>query len=156
MKHLLLTLLAALLSLTASAQQEQDFAARFIQLYGAEARLDCTTISPLMLERMMQLPDVEENNSTKQVLAQLKSIRMVTSTEADRADLLYDHARQLAQQNARRYRLHTEQEGRSLYVRRRGRVIVEMVLLMKMEKNFSLINLTGNMTDKFLNEVLQI
>lgn len=156
MKQFLLTLIAALISLAASAQKEQDFAARFMELHGSEAQLSCTTVSPLMLERMMQLPDVEGNDPMKQVLAQLKSIRMVTGGEADKADQLYAQAQQLAQHNAQRYRLHTEEPGKTLYIRKRGRVIVEMVLLVKMEKNFSLINLTGNMTDQFLRQVLQI
>lgn len=156
MKQLLVSLLLLCLPFAAAAQSEEDFASRFMKLYGEGTSLKCMTVSPVMIERMMQLPSVEENEQAKQVLSQLKTIRVVSGTSPDGAESLYAHARQLAQHNAARYKLHAEEEGKSLYTRRRGGVIVEMVLFMNMEGQFSLINLTGNMTEKFLDQLMNM
>ena len=83
LKHWFVTLLLALVAAVAARAQgggEQDFASRFMSLYGKGRAVECTTVSPLMLERMMQLPDVEGDSHTREVLKQLKSIRLVSST----------------------------------------------------------------------------
>lgn len=156
MKRILLTLIATLCSLLAFAQHEQDFAARFMQLYGSSYPVSCTTVSPLMMERMLQLPDVEDNEATRQVLSQLKSIRMLQSHDISDVPHLYANASKLAQRNPNRYKLYAQEQGKQLYVRRRGRIIVEMVLFMEQRHTFSLINLTGNMTDNFLQQLLRL
>ena len=140
----------------AKGQQQQDFASRFMALHPKEAALECTTVSPVMMERMLQLPNVEDDASLRQVLAQLKSIRMVTCNEAAHAEKLFDDALKLARKNPKRYKLHAEEEHKKLYVRRRGKLIVEMVLFMVAESHFSLINLTGNMNEKFLEQLMQL
>ena len=68
----------------------------------------------------------------------------------------FDDALQLARKNPKRYKLHAEEEHKKLYVRRRGKLIVEMVLFMVSESHFSLINLTGNMNEKFLEQLMQL
>lgn len=157
MKPILLAILLFLLSTaTASAQKEQDFASRFISLHGEGTSLSCTTISPSMTEQMISLPSVEENEAIKEVLSQLKSIRMAINEDESETDLLFDQAVSLAQKNARRYQAKVEEETKKLYVRERNNLVVEMVLLMKLENLFYLIDLTGNMTEDFLEQVLKI
>lgn len=157
MKRILLTLLTALLPLLAFAGGEQDFAARFIQLYGQDYRITCTTVSPLMMERMLQLPDVEASGTTRQVLSQLKSIRMVQSTSPAEVPHLYANATRLARRNPNRYKLYAEESGKRLYVRRRpSGLIVEMVLFMEQRHSFSLINLTGNISDSFIDQLMRL
>lgn len=154
MKHFIICLLTTICSLTAWAQNEQDFASRYMALYANGTSLQCTTVSPLMLEKMMQLPNVEENAHTRQVLSQLKSIRMVANSTSHETQELYNKATHLAQRNNRRYKPYAQRHDKQLYVRRRGKYIVEMVLFMKHDHHFKLINLTGNMTDDFLNQLL--
>lgn len=156
MKRLISLLIALVSALTIAAQGEQDFAQRYMALYAKGTSLECTTISPLMLERMMQLPDVEGSNAAKQVLSQLKSIRMVSNTAPSESTSLYAKALNLATRNGARYKPYADEQDKRLYVRRRGKYIVEMVLFMKQEKLFRLINLTGNMTDDFLHQLLNI
>lgn len=156
MKQLFSLLLCTLLGLTAMAQKEQDFASRFMALHSTETSLECTTVSPMMMQRMLQLPDVEDDASLREVLTQLKSIRMVTCDEAAPAEKCFNDALQLARKNPKRYKLHAEEEHKKLYVRRRGKLIVEMVLFMVFESHFSLINLTGNMNEKFLQQLMQL
>lgn len=62
MKRTLSLLLVMLLSLTAWAQNEQDFASRFMALYAKGTTLTCTTVSPLMMERMLHLPPWRTTN----------------------------------------------------------------------------------------------
>lgn len=145
-----------LLSLTAWAQNEQDFASRFMTLYAKGSTLTCTTVSPLMMERMLHLPSVEDNEQTKDVLQQLKSIRLVSNTDASETTRLYEKATSLALRNKARYRLQGEENGKKLYVRRRGKVVVEMVLITKQNDHLSLVNLTGNMSDKFMDQLLHL
>lgn len=142
-----------LMALSAHAQHEQDFAERFMKLHAEKSSLQCTTVSPLMLERMMQLPDVKENEHMQQVLKQLKSIRMVHNVDERETQKLYDDALHLVTRNAARYKPYAKQQNKSLYVRKRGKIIVEMVLLMKHNKQLQLINLTGNMTEDFMKQL---
>ncbi len=145
-----------LLCLTAWSQQEQDFASRFMSLYGKGTTLSCTTVSPLMMERMLRLPSVEDNEQMRSVLQQLKSIRLVSNTDASESTRLYDDAVSLAQRNKARYRLQGEENEKKLYARRRGSVVVELVLVMKQNGLLSLVNLTGNMSEKFMEQVLRL
>lgn len=156
MKKFFLTLLVLLLPLLATAQKEQDFSSRFMTLYGNDYAITCTTVSPLMMERMMQLPKVEGNEQMQQVLSQLKSIRLLASEKAGDGPHLFANAKELAKNNPSRYKLYAEENDKCLYTRRRGKTIVEVVLFMEQASHFSLINLTGNMDEKFLEKVMKI
>ena len=68
MRRWILLSLAGLLALAAAAQREQDFAARFMALYGDRHCLTCKTISPKMMERIMKLNAVGESAQAKAVL----------------------------------------------------------------------------------------
>lgn len=156
MKNFFLTLLAALLPFCAMAQKEQDFSSRFMTLYGSDYEITSTTVSPIMMERMMQLPKVEENEQMQQVLSQLKSIRLLASANESDTPRLFAHARELAKCNPGRYKPYVEESGKCLYTRRRGKTIVEVVLFMEQDSRFTLINLTGNMDEQFLEKVMGI
>lgn len=159
MRRYLFTLLILLVAGlgTAFAQSErQDFASRFMTLYAKDYHLDCTTVSPLMMEKMLKLPDVEDDATARQVLSQLKSIRMIMHSSEHDAPHLYANAQLLAQQNAQRYKPQAEETNKSLYLRKRGKVIVELVLFMQSGSDFILIDLTGNMTEAFLQQIQQL
>lgn len=145
-----------LVALPLLAQKEEDFAARYMALYAEGTSLQCATVSPSMLERMMQLPSVEEDEAAGKVLAQLKSIRMITHSHEDEAASLYRNAIELATHHAARFKLYAHEGQKQIYVRRKGRYIVEVVLFMLSEGRFCLIDLTGNMTEGFLGQVLKI
>lgn len=156
MRKIICILLATLAALPLFAQKEQDFAERYMALYAEGTSLQCTTVSPSMLERMMQLPSVEEDTATRKVLAQLKSIRMLTHSQEDDAELLFRNAAELASHHTARFKSYAQEEDKQIYVRRKGSYIVEVVLFMVSEGSFCLIDLTGNMTDNFLGQVLRI
>lgn len=155
MKQLICTFLLALLSVAALAQKEEDFASRFMSLHANGTSLECTTVSPLMMERLMELPSVEANDQTRKVLSQLKSIRMVSSSGPGNSQQFYEKAAELARRNPNRYKLYAAEGSKRLYLRRHGGQVVEIVLFMQ-DEQFCLINLTGSMTEEFLEQVLKI
>ena len=103
----------------------------------------------------MRLESVEENAETLRLIKQLKSIRIVSGGEtATECILLQEKANQLATRNSRRYKLYSENDNAVIYVRRKARTIVELLVINKGEgKRFNLINLTGMMSDSFIAEV---
>lgn len=156
MKKWLLTLILALAMLPAAAQREQDFALRYMHLYGEGTSLTCKTVSPQMIARMMQLTG-DSATSVRQVLSQLKSIRVVQGESEAESTKFYDKAEELAKTNSRRYTLYAQTDTRSIYLRKRGKLIVELVMLARMEEEgFSIVNLTGNMSSDFIRELMKI
>lgn len=156
MKKWLLSLLLVLIAGTAAAQREQDFALRYMHLYGEGSSLDCKTVSPQMIARMMQLTE-DSATAFRQVLSQLKSIRVVHNGNPAEGVELYGKAEELAKANKRRYTLYACTEDRSIYLRKRGKLIVELVMLAQTGGgNFSIVNLTGNMTGDFIRELMKI
>lgn len=156
MKRLLFLLALLCCAVTVAAQREQDFASRYMSLYGETAALECATVSPAMIERILQLPDSESTTHVKQVLAQLKSIRVVSGKALEEAGELYEKACSLAKRNSNRYKPYNETADRSIYMRKRGKLILEIVLLQRAAEVFTIVSLTGNMSDDFLQELLQL
>lgn len=156
MKRFLPLILLFLISLTVSAQKEQDFASRYMALYADGTSLSCTTVSPTMMERVLSLPDVADNKDIKQLLQQIKSIRMVTNTDKQETDTLYGSAVGLAKRNTSRYKLKAEEGDKQLYVRKRGKAIVEMVLLMKQQQRLYMVSVTGNLDDAIVEQILKL
>lgn len=156
MKKWLLTFILALAMLPAAAQREQDFALRYMHLYGEGTSLTCKTVSPQMIARMMQLTG-DSATSVRQVLSQLKSIRVVQGEREAESAGFYDKAEELAKANSRRYSLYAQTDTRSIYLRKRGKLIVELVMLARTgDEGFSIVNLTGNMSSDFIRELMKI
>lgn len=151
-----LTLLVWLTAIAAQAQRQQDFASRFMSLYGEEAALSCHTVSPDMMGRIVPLTH-DSLPALRQVLSQIKSIRVVLPT-AETADAeLVDKARQLALDNARRYKLYAETDDRSIYLRKRGKYVVEVVMIAGIQPSgLAVVSITGNMTEDFFSELMKI
>lgn len=156
--RIVLTLLLVLAGLLpAHAQREEDFASRYLSLYGKHDALVCKTISPAMMERIMKLDTVRHDADARRVFAQLKSIRFVTAPDTARTRELFAKAEDLARHNRRRYSAYAERDRLSIYVRRRGDVLLELVvLLVDPERQFNILNFTGTMSEDFIRQVLDI
>lgn len=158
MKQLLLTLLIFLgVGMGASAQNERDFASQYMRLYGHDdENLTCNTVSPLMMERIMNLDTVENNENIRSVMSQLKTIQVLTANGEDEATLHYNQAVDLARKNKKRYRLYRTNKSSSIYVRKKKNLIVEMVYVSRNHNDFRLVSLTGNMNEDFIDEIHKI
>lgn len=157
MRRLALLLTTLVLALTAAAQREQDFASRYMALHGDNHALACRTISPKMMERIMELESVGGDKPVRDVLTQLRSIRILTADEGADARRLFDYAEELARRNAKRYHPYARRENLSVYVRRHGRTLVELVAVrLKGDAEFSLLDFTGNMSEDIVEQILRI
>lgn len=158
MKQLQLTLLIFLgVGMGASAQNERDFASQYMRLYGHDdENLTCNTVSPLMMERIMNLDTVENNENIRSVMSQLKTIQVLTANGEDEATLHYNQAVDLARKNKKRYRLYRSNRSSSIYLRKKKNLIVEMVYVSRHHNDFRLVSLTGNMNEDFINEIHKI
>lgn len=155
-KTIVLTLFLWLTAMVAQAQREQDFASRFMGIYGEEAALSCHTVSPSMMGRIVPLTS-DSLPALRQVLSQIKSIRVVMPTAETEMPDLKDKACQLALDNRRRYKPYVETEERSIYLRKRGKYVVEFVMIAgNTTSGFAVVSITGNMTEDFFSELMKI
>lgn len=153
MKHLLLTLVFLLSALSVQAQKEQDFVAHYLSLYDKGNELTCMTISPAMLKNIVKLPDVKNDEDAKEIFSQLKSIRLLTSDEAEQSDKHFANALDMAVKNSARYKLVSEKGNTKIYGRNKKNTYVELVLITKDEGDFAIVDLTGNMSADFIKEI---
>lgn len=156
MKRLLVLILVVLTtSFSLMAQREQDFVDRYHSLYGEKYELSCRTISPQMMERILQLDDVENDRTATDLLSQIKSVRLIThQAEAEETRDLYDKAVTLATNNARRYKLHSHNDTHSVYTRSHRKQLVEVVVITnKNDRSFTILSLTGNLSKDFLTKL---
>lgn len=150
-KSLAAFLLAFLFALAGHAQKEQDFASRFMELYGKTPALQCVTVSPDMMGQVLQLPEVKENGEARELLRQLKSVQVVEcAKETGEAEDFFRKAVKLAKDNAARYKMKVDTANEKVYFRSRRGQTVEMVLLQMDEDGLSVVAITGNMTADFL------
>lgn len=114
MKRLLLICLVFLgVALTVKANGEPDFASKYLMLYGQTYDIDCKTISPQMMERILSGVAGSEDENTMRVLSQIKSIRILTTEpNACQAKTLFEKAEELAAQNKRRYSVYSQAHGK--------------------------------------------
>lgn len=143
MRHLLTAIFALLVCFSAAAQKEQDFASTYISQYGKGTSLNCVTVSPAMIGKVLQNATADNDTDTQQALKKVKSMRVVTAKKAAEATALYEKALELIKANSARYKLYKDYDNKSLYVRRRGKTYVELILLACGDKGLQIVNITG-------------
>ncbi len=156
MRRLLLALLALPLLLCAQTKKaDQDFASRFMSLYAERYQLQCRTVSPTMVERVLHLQSVENDTQLKQLLAQVKTMRILGTSNTTQSGELIRLVATLGEANQRRYTSETLADGTLVLLRRRRKSIVEIVVAFAdKSRPFQLINVTGTMDADFLDQIL--
>ncbi len=151
MRKVIFALLLLCLPLYASAQQERDFATQFMALYAHEdANLTCKTVSPEMMTEMLQTEMVKNDNDTKNIIRQIKTLQVIRSVDKDTAPLHYKNALNLATLNKKRFTLYAYGDKYQIYQRRKGNTIVELVHIYLNDDTFCITDLTGQMTKDFI------
>lgn len=156
MKTSVFTLLLMLLAVTTNAQ---DFATRFREECKSSA-LKCVTVGPKMMEAAVANAGHQGENreDINHIMSQLTSMQIISSTRNGR--VYYAKAKALLKRNENRfelYRVLTERNKRSqINIRRQEGKIVELVLLTLTQKEFTLINFTGDMDTQSMQSLSRI
>ena len=152
--------LLAMVGVSLFAQGEEDFASRYMKLYAKGTSLTCSTVSPQMVSRMMNVAEADNEPHIRQVLSQMKSLRVVTLKKPEESGPLYEKALSLLEANAKRYQpygANASVERGGLWVRRKGEIILEIILLSHSHaEGMNIVDLTGNMDDTFIAELLRL
>lgn len=135
----------------------QDFASKFMEQCEEKDGLQCQTIGPKMMERLMSMPETEagdeDETDTGYFLSKLKSARIVTAGK--NGESYFDRASQLLDKNRNRFMPLTETaQGKNnrIFVRRHDDRIKELVMLNlnRTDGVLTIINFTGDMDDSFI------
>lgn len=148
MKSVLFILWMSLISVSVCAQ---DFASRFLESHKPDTNLNCVTISPNMMEKVMNL-DVQNEDKMMDMISKLKSMQMLT-TQVN-GQKYYKEALSVLEKNSGRFvsflTFDDKSENFQIMVRKKKDAIIELVMLMREDDNFTVINFTGNMSKDFI------
>lgn len=159
--RLLAVLLLAVAGITsAHASDEEDFASRYMKLYGENTSLQCVTLSPQMMASAVKVADSVDDVAVREALSHLHSMRVVTLAEPGQADSLHAKALDLIRQNHKRYQPYYGDTGNGrvgIWVRKKDEVILEIILVANEEAGeFSIVDVTGEMDDAFIAKMVEL
>ena len=125
----------------------QDFATKFMEQCGEKDKMECQTVSPKMMEKVMDIladPDENEDEEVQEYLT------------ADRhAEKLFRKAESLIEKNKNRFSPLAEDSAgdhNRIFVRRHDDVVRELVMLQLSPGKdlLTIVDLTGEMDEKFM------
>lgn len=154
MSRLISIAICLLISLSAVASGERDFASKFMETCEEDTALQCVTVSPKMMEQLTKTGEGRSEHMT-QAIQKLKSARIVTATS--RADDYYQMAEELLKKNSQRFKrfdsYHSSHAYGSIYSRQaKNGNTVELILLHcdSSKHKLVVVNLTGDIDDEFV------
>lgn len=154
MKSIILAFLLSLVSLTSVAQHEQDFVTHYMEQYGNDDKLSRLTVSPSMIKAILKIEDCKEDPEIESFLRSVRSVQVLTSIFSKHSGVHYERAEKMVAQNSGRYKMVIEQGRQKMFARRRGNSIVEVLMFMDEKDNFLLVDITGEMTEKQLERII--
>lgn len=141
-----------------------DFAARFMHEIGEDNKdVEYITVGPDMMQKVEEYMNENktDDSGASAVIPHVKSVRMVRVVTG--GDKYHEKASDLLHKNTNRYvfsagdTLMTDGGGIQMWTRRRGRTIVELVVLtLSADGRFELIDLTGIMDEKILKNLTKM
>ncbi len=169
-RRLLILSLCIVLTLAAQAKKEtQDFVTQFMtelqnDSHVSEDDYRCVTVSPQMMERvlqMMQANTLKDEDQIRDALTHIRSLRVFTAT--DNIEIYSNKNQKLLKRNARQYKRIRQTEdseaehNMQLWVREANNQIVELVLINSVSEDlFQIINFTGDFDREFIDELLKM
>lgn len=149
MRRVLLTYALFLLPVLLCAQ---DFTSLFLEENKEDSTLVRITISPHMMERILK-SDTEKNEDILEIISNLKSMQILSSKANGESYFL--KAQKVIDDHSKRFSPYlsyeNENENCRIVVRKRGRSIVELIMLMVDEDHFAVINVTGKIKPEFIS-----
>jgi len=147
-----------LLSDIKSTQKTQNF---------SEQDYQCITISPAMMEKVIDLMSEknknEEDSNTdnnrqiiKKILSHIKSLRIFSAQH--NSDTYHEYVITLLNKNKNKYKPYTtaDKENTCIWLRKNKDTVIEIIQINKKEDDLKVVNFTGEMTNDFVNELLKM
>ena len=134
----------------------QDFAAKFMEQCTKKGQVECQTVSPKMMEKVMETitrsDEREDTGIPEYLLSKLKSARIITAKKG--GEKLFQKAERLMEKNKNRFSPMADYaagEDNMIFVRKHNETVQELVMLsLSAEKTLTIVNLTGDMDEKFM------
>lgn len=149
MRTYLLTCCIIMSSITLSAQ---DFTSLFLEECKTDTLFTKVTISPKMMGEILKI-ETDKDEDMLEVIASLKSMQILSAD--NKAGEYYQKALQVLVDNPRRFKTYLsykdESEDYRIVVRKKGELIVELIMLMVEEDHFVIINFTGKIKPEFIS-----
>ncbi len=135
----------------------QDFVSRFLDEHLPDSNLTCITISPKMMREIVR-NDSGKSEELLEMIADLKSMQLLQS-QVD-GQRYYEAAIELIDKNNSRFEAFPAQaqptvNSRMVVCRKRNEII-ELVMLMNENEQFTVINFTGRMDEEFITKLAAI
>ena len=133
----------------------QDFVSRFRQENEADTTLTCVTISPKMMQAILQ-SETDKDDDMLDMISELSSMQMCTSiVDGERH---YEQALQIIEKNSDLFEPFVTVEEPSgnfqIVVRKKKDTIIELVMLVhQQDTGFALINMTGKRNADFIEKL---
>ncbi len=147
-------LLMCCMTVFAVSVMAQDFASRFLDGHKEDENLKCVTISPKMMEEIMN-NDADKNEEMIDIISNLKSMQMLTADV--KGQEYYDDALKIVEKNSKRFESFLSFDGESencrILVRKKNKSIIELVMLVRNKNHFMVVNFTGNMSPEFIDKL---
>lgn len=161
-RYLITVALCALMAVCGYAQKTstKDFAARFMQDNADRESLECATVGPKMMGRMLAADAADTQTALAKAMDGIKSIRIITGKNASEAPAIRKSAVKLLKANRKRYSAYKQNDktpfGDCLWTRRVDKSIVELVYVAPetADKAFMAMDFTGNISDDFISQLM--
>ena len=148
MKSILLLCWMALFTVSVMAQ---DFASRFLTEHKGDSNISCVTISPKMMEEIIK-SDAEKDDEVLDIISNLKSMQLLTATVNGQS--YYNEALKIVEKNSGRFESVLSFSDKSgncqIMIRKKKKMIIEVVMLVHEKNHFSVVNFTGKMDPEFI------
>jgi hypothetical protein len=130
----------------------QDFTSIFLEENGVDSTLIRVTISPKMMEEILK-SDTGKNEDILEIISSLKSMQALSSHA--NGESYFRKARKIVEDHSKRFEPYLsyadENNNCQIVVRKKGRVIIELIMLMVEEDRFAIINFTGKIKPEFIS-----
>ena len=121
---------------------------------------NCITVSPTMIDKVLDVADESEDKDTEQLKKILPHIKSLRIFETQQKIHYYDNAiRNLLTKNKARYksyRAYRGQKDSNVWLRKNNDNVIEIIILSNKEDKLKVVNFTGNMTTDFVTELMKM
>ncbi len=140
----------------ATVAKAQDFASKYMLENQQDTILHCISVGPKMMEEVLKIDTQDEDQEDmRHIISNLKSMQIISSPI--NGELYFNKAEEIVEKNANRFTsflsYDDENENCRILIRKKKRIIIELVMFSQKEEHFQVINFTGNMNNEFIDKL---